>query len=297
MNVSNCKAHVSFFGLFVFPERERKMPKTNEKIQGKRVIEVREITLKSPNEFRVTGEENQKMTGYAAVFDQQATVDTWWGDTYKESIKKGAFAKSINESDIFAVWNHNPDIVLGSSRNKTLVLSEDDYGLSIEIEPPNSSEGRSKLESVKRGDVKKMSFAFEVIKENIVKTKDANGKEIAERTLIEVKLWEVSPVVWPAYVGTTLGARSWLMDNGMDIETLAQAIRTRKLRGEFSPEEMETVRNIIENLRSLLPTETVIEPGEPLVTATDREPEQYHSLMADMDIMKSILITKGAIVS
>ena len=249
----------------------------------KRPIEIREIVLKSPNEFRVQGENPSKMTGYAAVFDQWVEIDTWWGDTYRERIQRGAFTKTIEENDVFAVWNHNPDIVLGSSRNKTLVLSEDEYGLAIEIEPPNSPEGQSKLESVRRGDVKKMSFAFEVIKEDLVKTKDGSGKEVLERTLLELKLWETSPVVWPAYTGTTIGARSWLMDNGMDIEKIASALRCKKLRGEFDPEEIEEVKKVIENLTSLLPEERDAEPDNPLVIETRNEPEYIHSVCAAFD--------------
>lgn len=251
-----------------------------------RTIEIREITLKSPLEFRVEGDENPKMTGYAAVFDQWAEINTWWGDTFRECIKKGAFAKSIRESDVYAVWNHNPDIVLGSSRNGTLALLEDDYGLHIEIDPPKSPEGESKLESVRRGDVKKMSFAFEVIKEENAKKKGDDGKEYNERTILELKCWEVSPVVWPAYAGTTLGARSWLADNGIDMEALAQAMRTRKLCGEFAPEEIEYVKALIENLRTQLPAEVVSEPVEPLETKSSIEPIDHHSVLAALDVLE-----------
>jgi len=243
-----------------------KMPEKKE-----RNIQVRSIVLNEQCQFRVDNDgDNVKLRGYAAVFDQWTNINDWWSGNYKERIKKGAFAKTISEMDVMSVWNHNTDIVLGSSKNGTLRLSEDDYGLSIEIDPPNSPEGISKVESVKRGDVKKMSFAFEVIKKE--DEYDEKGF-LKNRTLTELKLYEVSPVVFPAYPQTSIGARSLLINNGIDIDIIADIVLRKKIGDKLENEDSQTVQRAIEILNGFI--QEKVEPEEVHSTV---EPVQYHSV-------------------
>ena len=76
-----------------------------------------------------------KMVGYAATFE---TLSEDLGG-FKEKIRTGAFTNTINKADIRALWNHNPDFVLGRNKAGTLSLREDKQGLSIEIIPPDTS--------------------------------------------------------------------------------------------------------------------------------------------------------------
>lgn len=242
------------------------MPKKN-----KRNIEVRSITLDDKCQFRVENEgDNIKLRGYAAVFNQWTNINDWWGGAYKERIQKGAFSKTISEMDVMSVWNHNTDIVLGSSKNGTLSLREDDYGLYIEIDPPNSPEGLSKIESVRRGDVKKMSFAFEIIKKE---DEFDDKRKLKNRTLTELKLYEVSPVVFPAYPQTSIGARSLLINNGIDVDWIAD-IALRKQTGEkIENEDSEIIKRAIEVLNNFIQ-----EKKEPEQLHSEKEPVQYHSV-------------------
>ena len=61
--------------------------------------------------------------GYVVKFNERSHLlyDEWY-----ERVAKGAFAKSLEENTIKALWNHNSDIVLGSTKSKTLKLEEDD---------------------------------------------------------------------------------------------------------------------------------------------------------------------------
>ena len=156
-------------------------------------------------EWRV--EENEdgtvKITGHAAVFDK------WSEDMYgfREKVAKGAFTRTIKDGDdVRALWNHDPNFVLGRTKSGTLRLSEDKVGLAIEIDAPTTQTIRDLvLEPMRRGDVDQMSFGFSVVEEN---WKEGKDKEPDERTLIEVDLYDVSPVTYPAYADTDVAVRT-----------------------------------------------------------------------------------------
>ncbi|GAB4274647.1 HK97 family phage prohead protease [Thermincola ferriacetica] len=141
-----------------------------------------------------------RLVGYAAVFNS-LSADL---GGFREQIRPGAFANSIKTSDIRALWNHNPDFVLGRNRAGTLKLEEDDRGLKIEITPPETQWAMDLLESIRRGDVDQMSFGFRTLKDEW----DESDQKNVIRTLVEVELFDVSPVTYPAYPATSIGVRS-----------------------------------------------------------------------------------------
>jgi Escherichia/Staphylococcus phage prohead protease len=148
------------------------------------------------SELRAEGE-GHTITGYAAVFNSLSQV--LWG--FREMIAPGAFADSLSD-DVRALWNHDTAIVLGRTKSGTLRLHEDETGLRIEIDPPESA--AAYLESIARGDVDQMSFGFNTLEDDW--NEDDEGQVI--RTLRKVKLFEVSPVTFPAYTATSVGVRS-----------------------------------------------------------------------------------------
>lgn len=151
-------------------------------------------------ELRAEGEgEGRTLSGYAAVFNQLS--EPMWG--MREKIRPGAFTKTLLEADIRAVWNHNADYVLGRTKNGSLNLREDERGLWVEIKPPETTWASDFVESIRRGDVDQMSFGFETVRDF---WEGEEGRQI--RTLVEVKLYEVSPVTFPAYPQTEISARA-----------------------------------------------------------------------------------------
>jgi HK97 family phage prohead protease len=146
----------------------------------------------------------RELRGYAAVFNSLS--EDLGG--FKEKIRPGAFERSLGEDDARSVWNHNNDYVLGRVKAGTLELGEDERGLAVVIRPPDTQWARDFVTSIDRGDVDQMSFAFQVVRED---WQMVGG--MAVRELIEVRLYEVSPVTFPAYPQTEIGLRA-LVDGG-----------------------------------------------------------------------------------
>lgn len=157
-------------------------------------------------ELRADGEGDgapKTIVGYAAKFDRES--QDLGG--FKEVIRKGAFARAIKEDDVRALWNHDDNFVLGRNLSGTLKLEEDDTGLRIEIDPPDAQWARDLVTSIERGDVDQMSFAFRTIKDTWTRVDAEAGQPDVLRELLDVRLFDVSPVTYPAYLDTEVGVR------------------------------------------------------------------------------------------
>jgi HK97 family phage prohead protease len=150
-------------------------------------------------EIRSDSNDVRKIVGHAAVFNEVAGDEHY----FLEQIAPGAFAEAVQHDDVRALWNHNPDYVLGRNKSGTLALWEDEKGLAIEIDPPDTQWARDLMVSIGRGDISQMSFGFRVL-DQAWETKD--GADL--RTIKKVELFDVSPVTYPFYEGTNVALRS-----------------------------------------------------------------------------------------
>lgn len=149
------------------------------------------------------------IAGHAAIYN--ALSEDLGG--FKEKIEPGAFAKTIGD-DIRALFNHDRNIVLGRTRAKTLRVGQDDKGLTVEIDPPDTSQARDVVELIRRRDLSQMSIGFQTLAHKWEENPDT-GEMI--RTLLEVRLFDVSVVTIAAYPQTQVGLRSlaeWHAENG-----------------------------------------------------------------------------------
>ena len=141
--------------------------------------------------------------GYAALFN---TLSEDLGG-FREQLQAGAFSDALSQSDVRALINHDPNLVLGRNRSGTLVLREDATGLYAEITPPDTASSHDLIELMKRGDVNQMSFAFNVAREDQIWTREGTGPWL--RTIKRVSnLYDVSIVTYPAYPQTTAAVRA-----------------------------------------------------------------------------------------
>lgn len=152
-------------------------------------------------EMRVERREDGKVAivGYPIVFGKQS-VDL---GGFVEIVKRGATKESITSDDIRGLRNHNPDMLLGRNKSGTMKLKEDKTGLLMEIEVGESSIAQDTVNMIERGDMDGGSFSFRTIDDQW-NVKD----EVHLRTLLKVRLFDVGPVVFPAYPDTAIGLRS-----------------------------------------------------------------------------------------
>jgi len=143
------------------------------------------------------------LVGYAAVFNQETVVAGF----FREVIAPGAFTDAIGRDDVRALYNHDPNYVLGRTAAGTLRLAEDATGLRYEIDPPATQWAADVLVTVGRGDVSGSSFGFEV-NTDAWEYPPASSGQLPLRTIRAVTLYDVSAVTYPAYAETTAEARA-----------------------------------------------------------------------------------------
>ncbi len=176
--------------------------------------------------------------GYAAKYDVPSLPLP-----FIETIAPGAFDRSLkSKNDIRAYVNHDERTILGSSRAKTLRLEGRADGLFTEIDFPETTYARNLSVSVARGDVRTMSFGFSTVRDEWL------GPE--ERTLIEVRLHEVSVVTGvAAYPQTTASVRNLVQiafRTETDVEALTDAIAALESGETLTDAQAEVMRNVID---------------------------------------------------
>ena len=155
-------------------------------------------------EFRIVRKEDgalPKIEGYASVFNSDSE-----DMGFIERVKPGAFKGALKISDARALFNHDPNYILGRQSNGTLTLTEDKKGLHMSVQPPDTQLVRDMiLTPIERGDITQQSFGF------TVEADSWSGLDTDKpvRTIEKVReLFDVSPVTFPAYQDTQVALRS-----------------------------------------------------------------------------------------
>lgn len=169
--------------------------------------------------------EERKLEGYFSVFGPAYEM----GPGVRERIDPHAFDETLQEDagDIRCLWNHNQDIVLGRTGNGTLSLRVDDHGLWGETTiNPDDSDAMNALARVERGDVNQSSFGFEILEQEIYEREDE-----VEFVVTKARLWEVSPVTFPAYKETSISSRQ---ADAADHRKVAVKLRKAKIKEKLN---------------------------------------------------------------
>ena len=245
---------------------------TSAKGESMSKIEIRT----TPGSFEIR-EDGSGMTfeGYAAVFNSDSEPLP-----FIERIAPGAFTRSLKRgrNDIKLLWNHETGEVLGSTRAGTLTLEEDNYGLRVRAQLPDTTTGRDASVLLKRGDIDSMSFGFSVPDGG-----DEWSSDGRIRTLKSVRLHEVSIVAFPAYsatAGTTSvrGLDKVAARAAVDSDQLADAVLKLESGSELSTDDAQLLRKVIDELA---PTQTL----KPEAPATDGDVEMLELMKAKLKLI------------
>lgn len=151
----------------------------------------------------VQTEKGKTLTGYAAVYNSLS--DDLGG--FVEQIAAGAFDQSLRDQpDVFSLFNHSYDHVLGRTTAGTLTLTTDDKGLQFSVVLPDTDYGQNLAVSVERGDISGCSFGFMVPVGG--DTWQSTPEGIPLRILHQIELYEVTVTPIPAYPDTSVALRS-----------------------------------------------------------------------------------------
>lgn len=241
-------------------------------------LERRELTF-DDMEFRADGD-GRTFRGYAAKFNAKSEPMP-----FTEVIMPGAFTRTLkSRNEIKAFVNHDTNLVIGSTRAGTLRLTQDERGLLVEIDLPDTTYGRDLAVSVQRGDVSGMSFGFSVPKGG-----DSWNGDYTVRTITEIALYEVSPVTgFPAYRQTTAAVRALprlAIRAEQDMAALEEALGVLEAGEALSPEQGKLLSDTIEALTEGL--EKVEEIVEDSVVPT-APPTSLLQKMLDLTMKKGM---------
>jgi HK97 family phage prohead protease len=188
--------------------------------KGRTVSKIETRVFTNDFEVRETAD-GMTLTGYAARFNEPSEPLP-----FIERIAPGAFKRSLRaKNDIKLLWNHSSSDVLGSTRSGTLRLYEDEMGLRVEADLPDTQAGRDAKVLIQRGDVTGFSFGFTVPPNG-----DSWNSDGTERTLRSVRLLEVSTgVAFPAYPSTVGSAQVRSLEDvvmavGVDYDALSMVL-------------------------------------------------------------------------
>lgn len=175
------------------------------------------------SDLAVTLEEREEgqpaIRGVAAVYYREGDPTTEYRlwDGAVERIQPGAFDRAVAEDDVRALFNHDPSLILGRSKAGTLKLELQEDGLHYVATPSDTSIYRDVTEHLRRGDVDGSSFAF--VATDVRWDKDGDTEV---RTILQVSLYDVGPVTYPAYQATEAGYRDAREEQQLWLDELAR---------------------------------------------------------------------------
>jgi HK97 family phage prohead protease len=212
---------------------------------------------------------------------------------FRERILPGAASKTILESDIRVLFNHDPNYVLGRTKSGTAELTEQAKGIKMRATPPDTQTIRDLvIEPMRRGDITQMSFAFRVAGPSWnnrdggkppAGTGEIWNADYTEREILQLQMFDASVVTFPAYAQTDVAARMLpgLLDGvGIDWAALVSAI-TRSARGlPLESRDVDIIESSVAHLRSHLPEPEPAEATTPDPQEAGRSLDHLRALIA-----------------
>lgn len=218
----------------------RTTSRSTSKVREQRVRSVGRLELRSGDAGSKT------LVGYASVTDAPYVVNDWLG-SFTETIRGGAFGKSLKEQDDVRLLINHDGLPLARTKSGTLTLEEDNTGLRVEADLDHSSPLVQQLASaMQRGDLDQMSFAFQA-------TRQEWNADYSERTIVEAKLFDVSVVTYPASPSTSASLRGAVSSKAVAarISALANELRLGKMLSAANTELLSELLDALATIDDL----------------------------------------------
>jgi HK97 family phage prohead protease len=213
-------------------------------------------------EIRAEGD-GMTFTGYASVFNSPS--EDLGG--FIEYVAPGAFKRSLqSRNEVKLLWNHDSGEPLASLRGGTMQLVEDERGLKVTAQLPNTTRGRDVAELLRTNVINEMSFGFNVIKDNW-------SRDGQTRTLESVRLFEVSVVSFGAYKATEAAVRSQPTINP---DQLADALLKLESGEELDEANATLITDVVAKLKAQPEVQEAEDNG---LSILDLKQKQFDLLM------------------
>lgn len=188
-----------------------------------------------------------EFSGYASTVEQPYQVNDFLG-SYSETIARGAFDKTLAEGDDVRLLINHDGLPLarytgrGLDGGDTMSLSTDSTGLRVDALLDRNDPDVQRIEpKMRRNDLTQMSFGFQV-------TRQEWSKDYSERTIKELKLFDVSVVTYPANPSTSAQVRSHLVSAGIPVERFAAITAELRAGATLSAQSLMFLAQALEAL-------------------------------------------------
>lgn len=198
--------------------------------------------------------------GAGPIIEGHGTVFNQWSDPifdFVERFKPGSFKRTLAEApDVRSFFNHERNIILGRTKNGTLILKEDQEGLAFEAHPPDTTQARDVCTLIDGGYVDQCSIQFICRRDE---WSDLEGRPT--RTILDADLLEVGPVTWAQYPQTDVQLRAFMNFMNIDVQAVGRAI-AKRLAGQPTG---ETETRLIKQVVGILDMDgrSLADPGGP----------------------------------
>lgn len=208
-------------------------------------------------EFRVqqsemTSNGDMVVSGYVNMTNT-LSHELGFEDKFVEKIAPGAFGRALDRAEVTGeeidfLAEHDDSLVLASTKNDSLQLREDETGLYMEAKIINTSTGRDYYEMIKSGIVTSMSFGFFAIEDEW----DVVHRDLYERTVTELELFEVSAVRRPAYAASSISNRGLKYSNDVVPDNIKEESSMEERTANNLQKAIETLTQEVRELRGTI---------------------------------------------
>lgn len=170
------------------------------------------------------GEAPPTLYGHFSIFNTWTEINSTYEGRFLERVAPGTFAKTMKESraQIKVLYDHGADPQLGNKPLGPLTdLREDEEGGYYEVPLIDTSYNRDFVIPALNAGLLGASFRFQVVRDewnDKAERSEFNPNGLPERTIREVRLFELGPVTFGAYPEATAKVRS-LTDHYHDLRT------------------------------------------------------------------------------
>lgn len=216
-----------------------------------------EIQYRHIAEAELMADENRMISGYGIVFDSDSSPLQIWDDQTGRIVEAVEIItreslKGADMRDVISAFNHDFDKVLGRTTSGTLKLSTDAKSVAYRANAPNTTYADDVLELLKRGDLSGSSFVFSMDWGEGYDIKERADGVLQASPIKITKVYEMGPVVNPAYPETTAQNRSAALEGA--IKRFLEAKQAKK------EEEVQTRTVEPETVEPQAETQTITYP-------------------------------------